>query len=63
MKLTPRENIAIQIFMDIFTKFAWIFTVKEHTAEESADNILSILSMWGVPKEVQSDQGTEYITM
>ena len=60
-KLTPRKFQYILVVSDYFTKYTDAFPLRRHTAPIVADTLMRRwISYHGVPKQLHSDQGTEF---
>jgi len=49
------------VLQDYFTKWPKVIPLKEVTAKSVAGELLSVISMWGPPAELFSDQGPEFV--
>ena len=59
--VTERGNRYILVLTDHFSKYTEVIAVPNQTAEECASRILSdIISRWGAPLSIHSDQGTTF---
>ena len=60
-KLTSRKFQYILVISDYFTKYTDAFPLRRHTAPVVADTIMRRwIAYHGVPKQLHSDQGTEF---
>lgn len=53
-------NKYIIVMVDSFTRFVELWPSKDATAASAADALLSVTGRYGVPKEIRSDQGTQF---
>lgn len=60
LKKTSSGKIGIIVIVCVFTKFCWIFPIEEQTALAACDAFLNVYSLWGVPRRVCSDQGSNF---
>ena len=58
---SPDGYKALLVCIDVFTGFIMLRAVKQTTAETIASELWDIFSVLGIPKIVQSDNGTEYV--
>ena len=60
-KLTPRKFQYVLVISDYFSKYTDAFPLRRHTAAMVADTIMRRwIAYHGVPKQLHSDQGTEF---
>ena len=59
--MTKRKNRYILLLIDHFTKFAWARALKSATSEAVAEVLLDYISMFGTPKVLLSDNGSQFI--
>ena len=60
-KVTPRGYRYVLVISDYFTKWTDAFPLRRHTAGEVAKVFVSrFVVYYGVPKQIHSDQGTEF---
>ena len=59
--LTARGNRYILVITDHFTKYVEVIAVPNQTAEECASRIINdVISRWGTPLAIHSDQGSAF---
>ena len=55
-------NEHVVVIIDMFTRFVALYPVKSTSAEDAADALLQHVGHYGVPAELQSDKGSQYVT-
>jgi len=56
-------NVYVLVFVDYFTKWVEIFALADHTAETVATCLIEhVFSRFGLPLQLHSDQGTEFMS-
>jgi len=55
------ELVKNTVLQDYFTKWPEEIPLKDVTAKSVADVLLSVISMWGPPAELLSNQGPEFV--
>ena len=56
-----RGNVWILTVIDTFTRYAWAFPVRNHTAPVVAKHLIqTIFTEFGAPRQILSDRGTEF---
>lgn len=50
----------ILILQDELTKFSTAYPIPNATAEESAESLIHFISLFGIPKTILTDQGTNF---
>ncbi len=61
----PKSNRGFRFLlttMDLSTGFSFALPMKGYTAEETAQNLLAIMSILGPPKAILSDQGANFMS-
>lgn len=58
---SPEGYTALLVCIDIFTGFIMLRPLKQSTAEIIANELWGIFSILGIPKIIQSDNGSEYV--
>lgn len=61
MTESPTGNRYILTVVDDFTRFVWISAAENKDARTVATHLIGIGSTFGFPKELKSDEGTEYV--
>jgi hypothetical protein len=60
--LTENTNgRAVIVFVDLFTRFTFLYPISSFSAEATANVLLSLFSNWGIPEETLFDQGTNFL--
>ena len=58
---TPRGNCYVLVISDNFTKWTESYALADQTATTIAEKIVSeFVSRFGVPRQIHSDQGTNF---
>lgn len=60
MSESPMGNKYILTVVDDMTRFIWITATENKTARTVAANLINIGTAFGFPRELKSDEGTEY---
>ena len=59
--MSGRGNKYCLVIVDICTRFVWLHALPDKTAASVAKGLWSTISCMGLPKIVQSDNGTEFV--
>ncbi|XP_062594005.1 uncharacterized protein LOC134255486 [Saccostrea cucullata] len=62
LPLTEKKNRYILICMDYSTRYPEAFSLKNQEAETVANTLIELFSRVGVPNEILSDQGTNFMS-
>ena len=54
-------NKYIMVFIDVFSRFIELFAVHDLTAATAAKKIMEFTGRYGIPNEILTDNGTQYI--
>ena len=57
---TEEGYIGVMIITEYLTKYAVVYPIKSKGAKEIAENLFNYIGMFGPPKIILSDQGTEF---
>ena len=60
LKTSKQGNKYVLVYTDAFTKMARVSAIRDKSAEPVAQAILEIVYAFGVPKQIHSDQGSEF---
>ena len=61
LPLTPRENQYVLVVTDYFTKWTESYAIPDQTAPTVAEKLVAeFISRYGVPRQLHSDQGTNF---
>jgi len=52
---TEEGSVAILILIDAFTRFVWLYSLKDKTAKSVAECIINLVTNFGIMEELQSD--------
>ena len=58
---TPNGETMLLVIIDLFTGFTWLRPLKNKKAKTVANTLLEIFLDFGLPKILQSDNGTEFV--
>jgi transposase InsO family protein len=61
MPVTKRGNTCYLLVIDVYTKFVFLYALKEQTALAVARSLLKLFCTVGFPRIVGSDNGTEFV--
>jgi transposase InsO family protein len=60
LPVDSHSNKYIVVIVDSFTRFVELWPCKDVTARAAAEAVLQVVGRYGVPKEVRSDQGSQF---
>ena len=55
-------NTYLLVCVDAFTKFVWLFPVREATSQKTIQCLKSIISSFGVPRCIVSDNASQFVS-
>jgi len=58
---SKQGHVYALVMQDYFTKWPEVIPLKDATAKSVAGALLSVISTWGPPAELLSDQGPEFV--
>lgn len=61
LPVTAEGHTGILVITEYFSKYPWAVPIFTKTAEETARHLLEYIAIFGSPKEILSDQGTEFV--
>ena len=62
MKVTAKHGFkGYIVVIDHATSYVWAFPVKDHTARTTAECLLTLMRVHGIPKSILSDRGKEFV--
>lgn len=62
LPLTENGNKYVLTMQDDLTKFSYAVPLENHESVTVADNLVKFISMFGIPKAILTDQGTEFLS-
>ena len=60
LQTTIKGNNYVLLMVDVFSRFVFLFSIPDKQAETIATKLLKVFFLFGFPKIIQSDNGTEF---